>query len=131
MRNLETYYRDTKKWSAGPHLFIDDRQIWVFTPLNMSGVHSPSWNKLSLGIEMLGDYSKDDFTLGRGFAVRQNAVSAMATLSAALGLDPITIKLHKEDPLTDHKDCPGKSVIKSQVISEVQQLIQLRHGNEH
>ena len=56
--NLVGYYRDTQKWSAGPHLFIDDKQIWVFTPLTMSGVHSPSWNKVSLGIEMLGDYSK-------------------------------------------------------------------------
>ena len=32
--NLEAYYRDQMQWKAGPHLFVDDRQIWVFTPLN-------------------------------------------------------------------------------------------------
>ena len=29
--NLEGFYRDTQGWKAGPHLFIDDKQIWVFT----------------------------------------------------------------------------------------------------
>jgi hypothetical protein len=43
--NLEAYYRDQMQWKGGPHLFADDRQIWVFTPLTASGTHSPSWNK--------------------------------------------------------------------------------------
>ena len=46
--NLVAFYRDQKGWSAGPHLFVDDRQVWVFTPLTTSGVHSPSWNSLAL-----------------------------------------------------------------------------------
>jgi len=41
MENFVKYYRDKHKWSAGPHLFIDDKMIWVFTPLTVSGVHSP------------------------------------------------------------------------------------------
>jgi hypothetical protein len=57
--NLEKYYRDEKHWRAGPHLFIDDKQIWTFTPLTVSGIHSPSWNKLALRVEMLGDYEKE------------------------------------------------------------------------
>lgn len=130
IKNLEAYYRDEKKWSAGPHLFIDDKQIWVFTPLTMSGVHSPSWNKLAFGIEMLGDYSKESFSTTRGLAVRKNAVAAMATLSAVLGLDPSSMKLHKEDKLTKH-DCPGKNVDKQQVITEVQSLIVKRHNGDH
>ena len=32
MKGFVAYYRDEKKWSAGPHLFVDDRKIWVFTP---------------------------------------------------------------------------------------------------
>ena len=48
IKGLEKFYRDEQKWSAGPHLFVDDKQIWVFTPLNVSGVHSPSWNKVCL-----------------------------------------------------------------------------------
>src|ERR1043165_6882856 len=61
MQGFVSYYRDTQHWSGGPHLFIDDHQIWVFTPLTVSGVHSPSWNKLAIGIEMLGDYEQEAF----------------------------------------------------------------------
>lgn len=118
IQNLVGYYRDTNGWSAGPHLFIDDHQIWAFTPLTTSGVHSPSWNKVALGIEMLGDYQSEAFDSGRGAAVRKNAVSAIATLSATLGLDPDTMRLHKEDHATHH-DCPGQHVLKSEVIAEV------------
>jgi hypothetical protein len=54
----------------------------------------------------------------------------MATLSFVLGINPNTMKLHKEDPKTTHK-CPGAKVIKENVINEVEQLLLLRHGNEH
>ena len=128
--NLVSFYRDTQKWSAGPHLFIDDKQIWVFTPLTMSGVHSPCFNKLALGFEMLGDYEKENFKTGRGLAVRKNAVAAIATVSAVLGLDPTTLRLHKEDTCTNHA-CPGKNVIKAEIIAEVQALIVARHGGGH
>lgn len=128
--NFVSFYRDEQKWSAGPHLFIDDKQIWVFTPLTVSGVHSPSWNKFALGFEMLGDYENDDFKSGRGLAVRKNTIAALATVSAVLGLDPDTIKLHREDKLTTHK-CPGKNVIKQEIIKETQKLILDRHGKEH
>lgn len=130
MENFVAFYRDQQGWSAGPHLFIDDRKIWAFTPLNMSGIHSPSWNKTALGIEMLGNYAVDSFKTGRGLGVRQNAVAAMATLCAVLGFDPATIKLHKEDTQTTH-NCPGKNVIKAEVVSEVQALMQARHGGGH
>ena len=130
IRNLESFYRDNQKWSAGPHLFIDDKQIWVFTPLTMSGVHSPTWNKIALGIEMLGDYETKSFSSGRGLAVRRNAVSAIATISAVLGIDPQTMKLHFEDPGTTHK-CPGKNVDKAEVIKEVVELTGKRHGGDH
>lgn len=128
--NLETFYRDTKGWNAGPHLFVDDRQIWVFTPLTMSGVHSPSWNKLALGVEMLGDYAAESFSDGRGLSVRKNAVCAISTLCAVLGLNPDTMKLHKEDPITKH-NCPGKNVDKNEFIAEVKAKLLVRHDGEH
>jgi hypothetical protein len=130
IENLEGYYRDERGWSAGPHLFIDDRQIWVFTPLTMSGVHSPSWNKIALGIEMLGDYASEEFDSGRGLDVQENAVAAVATLSAVLGLDPDTMKLHKEDRATDH-DCPGRKVNKARFIRAVKELMMERHAGGH
>jgi hypothetical protein len=108
---------------------VDDRQIWVFTPLTTSGVHSPSWNKIALGIEMLGNFEAEAFDSGRGLAVRQNTIAAIATLSGILGLDPQAMKLHREDPLTTHA-CPGKNVRKLEVIQDVQDAI-VTEGGEH
>lgn len=131
INNLVGFYRDQQGWSAGPHLFIDDKQIWVFTPLTMSGVHSPSWNKIALGFEMLGDYNSEDFNSGRGAAVRDNAVAAVATVSAVLGLNPKEMKLHREDPATSHKGCPGETVDKDDFIDRVKALMMARHQGEH
>jgi hypothetical protein len=130
IKNLEAFYRDVQKWKAGPHLFIDDKQIWVFTPLTVSGTHSPSWNKLALGIEMLGDFETESFSSGRGLKVQKNIVAALATLSAVLGLDPHSMRIHREDALTTHK-CPGKNVKKLEVIQEVESLIFQRHAGDH
>lgn len=128
--NLEKFYRDEQGWSAGPHMFVDDRQIWVFTPLTVSGVHSPCFNKIALGVEMLGDYAKEAFDSGRGLKVQQNTVAAFATLHAVLGLDPDTIKLHKEDHCTNH-NCPGANVVKAKFVQAVKDLMAGRHQGGH
>ncbi|MBW4890052.1 N-acetylmuramoyl-L-alanine amidase [Mucilaginibacter sp. HMF5004] len=128
--DLVKYYRDDQHWSAGPHLFIDDHQIWVFTPLTTPGVHSPSWNSVALGVEMLGDYETEPFNSGRGLAVHKNAVAVLSILCGTLGISPSTIKLHKEDPLTTHK-CPGKNVVKTKLIAEVQTALITLHSGEH
>lgn len=130
IQNLEPFYRDTQKWKAGPHLFLDDRQIWVFTPLTVSGTHSPSWDKVTLGVEMLGDYEKEAFDSGRGLKVRENTIAALATLCAILGIDSHTIRIHREDPLTTPAR-PGKNVRKLEVIQEVNDLIISRDSGEH
>lgn len=130
IHNLESYYRDQQHWSAGPHVFVDDLQVWVFTPLTVSGIHSPSWNKTALGVEMLGNYDTEQFDVGRGLKVRQNAVQAMCTLCGVLGLDPSSIRLHREDPLTTHA-CPGKNVRKLEVIQDVQDCLVISHPGEH
>jgi hypothetical protein len=102
----------------------------VFTPLTVSGTHSPSWNKVALGVEMLGDYEHEAFNNGRGLNVRKNSVAALATLCAVLGIDSQTMRLHREDPLTTHA-CPGSNVRKLEVIQEVEDLLIARHGGEH
>jgi hypothetical protein len=130
IQNLEAFYRDTQGWKAGPHLFVDDKQIWVFTPLTVSGTHSPSWNKVALGVEMLGDYEHEAFNAGRGLNVRKNSAAALATLCAVLGIESHTMRLHREDPLTTHA-CPGSNVRKLEVIQEVGDLLIARHGGEH
>jgi hypothetical protein len=114
MQNLQSYYRDTQHWSAGPHLFVADDLIWVFTPLTVPGVHSPSWNSVSFGVELVGDYSIESMDP----SLQANAISAIATLHGALGLDPSTLKLHREDPLTTHL-CPGSRVSKADFIAQI------------
>jgi Glycosyl hydrolase 108/N-acetylmuramoyl-L-alanine amidase len=119
---LQEYYRDEQGWSVGPHLFVDDHGIWVFTPLTVPGVHSPSWNRVAWGVEMLGDYDSEDFDSGRGLAVRRNAVAAVAILSGVLGIDPATMRLHREDPETTHH-CPGDHVDKAAFIQAVSDFL--------
>ncbi|MEO6381989.1 MAG: N-acetylmuramoyl-L-alanine amidase [Nitrobacter sp.] len=127
IKNLEAYYRDQQHWSAGPHLFIADDLIWTFTSMTTPGVHSPSWNFLSLGFEMVGDFNFETFDGGS----RDNAVAALGIVHAALGLNPDTIRLHKEDPQTTHKDCPGKNVIKSSLIALVHAYIANMQKGDH
>jgi hypothetical protein len=120
LRNLTDYYRGMG-WHAGPHMFIDDTTIWLFTPLTEKGVHSPSWNSVAWGIEMVGDYDVESFESGFGLGVRKNAEGAMAALLKKIEkpCNSTTLRLHKEDSKTTH-DCPGKHVVKSTVIEEVQ-----------
>jgi hypothetical protein len=126
MQNLQSYYRDTQKWSGGPHLFVADDFIWAFTPLTVPGVHSPSWNNVSWGVELVGDYSTEQIVP----ALQANAISALTTLHAALGLDPSTLRLHREDPLTTHI-CPGSNILKADFISDVKASLEQSFPGEH
>lgn len=124
MLGLQSYYRDEQGWSAGPHLFVDDQPagIWVFTPLTVQGVHAVSFNRESLGLEMLGNYDLEDFDSGRGALVRNNAVVAIAILSLTLGIDPESMMCHRDDPKTT-KSCPGNNVDKAAFILAVKDCI--------
>lgn len=102
-------------WKAGPHLFIGGDSIWVLSPLTRSEIHSPTWNKNSIGIEMMGDYSKDALDP----AVKNNTVKAIATLCRTYSISPDSLKFHSEDPRTPGKLCPGNHVSKSDIISLV------------
>ena len=86
-------------------------------------MHLPSWNRLVLGIEMLDEYTTDAFDTGRGVKVQANAVAAIAILSAVLGLDSVTMRLHKENPLITHKGCPGKHMVKDRITNQVPSLL--------
>ena len=127
MLNLQSYYRDEQRWGAGPHLFVADDRIWVFTPLTTPGVHSPSWNLLSWGVEMVGDYDKEPFNA----PVRNNTVEALTVLHTWRGLNPDTLRFHKEDPLTTHKHCPGSRVEKIDIIERIHKRIGSAREGEH
>jgi len=126
LQNLASYYHNEMHWSAGPHLFIVPTGILTFTPLTHPGVHSPAWNSISWGVEMVGDYDKDQFT----DTMKDMATTALAILHHYGHLTPLPyergvkgLHFHKEDPKTTHKDCPGKHVIKSEIVEIVQRKL--------
>jgi hypothetical protein len=120
MRGLASYYRDDQGWSGGPHLFIADDLIWVFTPLTVPGVHSPSWNGESWGMELVGDYDREPF----GEAVKGNALDALYTLHLAAGWREPQLRLHREDPKTTHTFCPGRNVDRAELEQGVRTMIE-------
>ena len=129
LNNLMHYYKDQLGWHSGPHLFIDPDHIFVMCDLLNDGVHASCFNKRSIGIEMVGDYGSESFIDGSGLQVHNNAVYAMAVLHKALKLVPTPyiynkkgLHFHKEC-VQDHHDCPGKHVIKSDVVKEVSDLM--------
>jgi hypothetical protein len=128
MKNLENYFRNERGWPSGPHAFVADDLVWLFTPFTAKGTHSPSWNGVSLGIEMVGDFSIEDDETGAGLRVKNNPAALFGMLHAKLGLNPETIKLHKEDKKTTH-DCPGKHIEKADFIERVQEY--MGHGGDY
>lgn len=114
MLNLQDFY-ESKGWSAGPHLFTDDDQIWTFSPMTSRGVHAVSFNATGIGIEMLGDYDSEDPWSGRGLAVLTTTAKAAKAILARLGLTPAAIRFHRDDPKTS-KTCPGKKIRKEQFL---------------
>ena len=69
---------------------------------------------------MVGDYDHEAFNSH----VRSNTIRALAALHLKAGLDPGTIRLHKEDPQTTHKHCPGKHVSKSDIVHGVRHFLE-------
>jgi hypothetical protein len=118
LENLARLY-GMQGFSGGPHLFVDDEGIWVFNPLTKPGVHSPSWNMQSIGVDMVGNFS----TSQGNAVVLENAVKAIAIIDAALGVGAGTLKFHSEDPRSFHKDCPGTTIDKVDVIQRIGALL--------
>ena len=127
IRNLQEFYED-KGWHAGPHWFVSRNWInWFSNPL-LPGVHSRCFNTTRFGIEMVGDYAKEEFNSGDGAMVRDNAVFLIAALNLKFNFDPEDLKFHVECKQDNH-DCPGKKVVKADVISRVREMMAaLRSG---
>ncbi len=119
IRNIQDYYSRPKSkggklgWSSGPHLFIDEDEIFGMTDFRRKGIHARSFNGRSLGIEVLGDYDIEDPNSGRGKACWTNAAETVRVLLKWLGLkkNKSTILFHNEDPTTK-KSCPGTRIEK-------------------
>lgn len=133
--SLVGFYRDQQKWSAGPHLFVTPAGILAFSPLTGPGTHSPDWNSISWGVETVGEFDREPFA----GPVKDNLIAALAILHAAAGISPLPyqrgvrgLHFHKEDPKTTHRDCPGKNMVKADLVKAVVGEILRRHpGGGH
>lgn len=125
MRNLKDFYKRKLGWSAGPHLFTDEDQIFGMSSLWRRGVHARSFNARSIGIETLGNYDKEDPTTGRGLACWLTTAEATAILLKEMGLSVSTktVKFHRDDPLTS-KSCPGNKVSKEWFLQLVEKFME-------
>ncbi len=66
LKGIREHYRTHPEylWDRGPHLYIDDRWIWLFTPMREIGIHAAQGNSYreggrlhySIGIEVVGYY---------------------------------------------------------------------------
>jgi hypothetical protein len=137
---LKTYY-EGKGWNAGPHLFICQEGIWLFTDMYRVGIHASAGNatyvnkitgkevkgfygsegngttllrlkEYSIGIEMVGDY---DVVKPSG-AILDNTLFVIKTLMARLGIDNDHIFFHRD---FDPKTCPGAAVTKEWLFQEL------------
>lgn len=87
--NIKNYYAGLG-WTAGPHLFIDDRFIWLFTPMDTVGIHAKWGNSFramqrlhySVGIEVVGYYERVQWPE----PVRRLVGGAVRALQARLGI---------------------------------------------
>jgi murein L,D-transpeptidase YcbB/YkuD len=62
----------------------------------------------------------------------------LGILHARLGLDPADYKFgtrglhfHKEDPVTTHKSCPGRHMVKPDLVVAVVDYIEREHPGDH
>jgi N-acetylmuramoyl-L-alanine amidase CwlA len=111
MRGLQSYYQG-KGWRAGPHLFIAEDGIWLFTPMNKTGIHAGRGNYRSIGIEVVGDYDTQKWD----GATKKNAIGAIRALSGRLDINNEAIKFHRD---YSSKSCPGHSITKEWLFSQL------------
>ncbi|QQR83733.1 N-acetylmuramoyl-L-alanine amidase [Candidatus Peregrinibacteria bacterium] len=101
---LKSYY-ERKGWRAGPHLFIADDGIWLFTPMNQQGVHAGTLNPRSIGIEVVGDYNDQPWS----GVTKLLALGAIKLLMNRLKLSESQLYFHRD---VSPKTCPGTAITK-------------------
>ncbi|MEA3406594.1 MAG: peptidoglycan recognition family protein [Chloroflexota bacterium] len=104
-------------WTAGPHLFVADDGIWLFSDLRYDGVGVYGHNYRSRHVEMVGNY---DAQLPSG-ATLENTVAVLGILHERLGLDIENLNFHRD---FSTKSCPGWAVRKEWIIPKVANWIE-------
>ena len=117
---IKEFYRTNPSyyWDRGPHLFIDDRYIWLFTPMHDIGIHAAWGNSYrengrlhySIGIEVVGYYAQVPWPE----PVQRMVGHAVAVLKRRLGTFEIRYQ-RNAGGISGHRDynkptCPGMAI---------------------
>ena len=111
IQGLKKYY-ESKGWPAGPHLFIAEDDIWLFSPMRKDGIHAGELNHRSIGIEVVGDYDEEKWS-GK---TKMNTLGVIKLLMGQLGITGASIFFHRD---VSTKTCPGKAITKEWLLSEL------------
>lgn len=119
------YYRDSLRWDAGPHLFVDDKYVYLGTPMDTIGIHAGSGNsyridgrlRYSIGIEIVGRYASVRWPAPIVTQLR-GVVQALAHrlgITIAYTHAPDDQPARHEGQIAFHrdystKDCPGAAI---------------------
>lgn len=138
LNGIKEYYRTQLGWDRGPHLFIDDRWIWLFTPMFHQGIHAAAGNGFhdgsrlhySIGIEVVGDYTRVRWPE----AVERLVGHAVAVLKQRLG----TFELRHQrmaGGVSSHRDynkpsCPGNAITNDYYLRVLRQGWERLQGGE-
>jgi hypothetical protein len=123
------YYRDTLRWSAGPHLFVDNLRIYLFTEMKDIGIHAKWGNSFhdatgrlhySIGIEVVGDYTRVQWPI----AVQRMVGGAVAILQKGLG----TFALEYLYPTPESKPGRATKVVGGETVEYCPHPERLRWG---
>lgn len=111
---LKAYY-ERLGWSAGPHLFVTDDAIWLFTDMYDVGIHAGAGNGTvnngySIGIEVVGNYDGSKWSS----KTAEMVTGAMRSLMGKLKLTNNDIKFHRD---FSSKSCPGSAITKEYVYN--------------
>jgi hypothetical protein len=125
--NLNSYYKGLG-WHAGPHIVACPDYIWVLCKLNLPGVAQSCSNAWAFACEMVGDYrvGGDQFSVGDGAKVRDNAAFALAVIAEKVGWGDLDkyifnksgLQFHR-DCVQDHHACPGAMVTKPDRLERI------------
>lgn len=134
LSNLASYYGNTLGWRSGPQFFFTPKHYCVLSPPTARGVHAASFNSISWGVEMVGNFDREPFD----GELRDRYVKGLACLYVALGKSPRPyvykqsgLHFHRDDPLTP-KTCPGTKVNKDDLIRRIEAaMVDLGGGGDH
>jgi len=111
IQGLKSYY-ERKNWWAGPHLFIADDGIWLFTPMRKNGIHAGKGNWRSIGIEVVGDYDSKKWD----GETKENTLFVIKALQEKLKINNEYVKFHRD---YSRKSCPGHAITKEWLFKEL------------